>query len=360
MGDNLLHFRMPSVGVNMVFEYYDDELFSVLERNQYYISDGDAELGCVIGSDVKCIEDMGVSIQVVMSIIAGESYKVQAVKGGYNLNDLGRKIVSSLSIEPVSVMAYFESNTLSEYFHVFAKARQGLRDDGLLFQVCADSYSRKVALEAVDKFASVVMSLAGNAIFRRRVREYERCAKNNSAGMNELIDSIFTKHSKVLVLRVDFGYSLPYLHSLAGVVCSERVRRDMARFIKDLNKSVLKKGLLGYLWKLEFGPMKQFHYHCMFFLNGSKFQKDIVIASKLGEHWKSVVTNGDGVYFNCNNDKESYPYQALGEKLRSDPEGVGFVKKAAEYLVKLDWVVRPNLPSGRRTFGRSQALKVKL
>lgn len=338
-------------------EQYDDELYRALEWNQYYVSDGEVDSWCVIRDDAGCIEDMGRSIKVVMSIVAGYKYKEMGVRGRFNLNDLGREILGSLDIEPGSIMAYFENNTLSEYFHVFAKARQGVWDEGLLSLACTDSCSRKVAVEAVDKFVSVVMSLAGNSVFRRRVRDYERCAKNNSVGMNELVDSIFNKHSKVLVLRVDFGYSLRYMHSLAGVVCSERVRRDMASFIKDLNKGVLKRGLLGYMWKLEFGPVKQFHYHCMFFLNGSKFQQDIVIAKKLGEHWKNSVTKGDGVYFNCNVDKDAYPYPALGEKLRSDPEGIIAVKKAAEYLVKLDWLARPNLPSGRRTFGRTQAPK---
>lgn len=340
-------------------ESYDDELFRTLEWSQYYINDGDAGVGCVIGDDAKCIEDMGDSIKVVMSIVSGSKYKELGLRGKYNLNDFGRKIVNSLSIEPSCIMSYFENNTLSEYFHVFAKAREGVRLAGLLDLVCADSCPRVVVVDAVDKFVSVVMSVAGNAVFRRRVRDSERCAKNNGAGMNELVDSIFSKHSRVLVLRVDFGYSLPYMHSLAGVVCSERVRRDMAAFIKDLNKGVLKAGLLGYLWKLEFGPIKQFHYHCMFFLSGSKFQKDIVIATKLGERWRNVVTGGDGVYFNCNVEKEKYPYPALGMKLRSDPQGIIAVKKAAEYLVKLDWVARPNLPPGRRTFGRSQAPKRK-
>lgn len=46
---------------------------------------------------------------------------------------------------------------------------------------------------------------------------------------------------------------------------------------------------VGYVWKLEYGIDKGFHYHMMI--------QDINIAKMIGEYWAAVITHYRGLYY---------------------------------------------------------------
>lgn len=331
---------------------YEDELFELAASDQYLVDDGDSQSGVYIGHETSHVQDMACIVKVVMSIACGAEYKVLGAKGA-RLNGLGKQVLQAVNIDTQEIVSCFENNRLSPYFYVFDKARRRLKDEDLLWAVSGDNPFPVDALKAVDCVVDSIRGEADNVTFRADMRNYERAAKKNSVGVNRFIDSLFAECSRMLVMRIDLGYSLGYLSSLTGVVSADRVKKDFDELVKSIRKGRLKDGICGYVWKLEFGPIKQFHYHFMLFLDGSKFREDITIAEELGEHWKGVITNGEGAYFNCNRRKEKYRYPALGMRKWDGAGDVDNVKKAVDYLVKLDLLVRANLPKGRRTFGKS-------
>jgi hypothetical protein len=335
--------------------FYEDGLFEVATIDQYIIDDCGDKTRSFVGAEASCVEDMASLIKIVMSIACDVEYKVKGIRGGFRLNKFGNEILHAISLDLNLIMECFVSNRVNPYVSVFEKARNHLKDKDLFEPVISESPLHEDAFAAVESMVNSIRAEAATPVFKRYMRNYERSVRKNSIGVNAFIDKLFMKYSRMLIIRIDLGYSIDYLLSLDGVMSSKRVKNDFNLFLKCLRSGVVKDGVCGYIWKLEFGPVKQFHYHVMIFLDGSKFREDITIAKGLGDEWRNNITSGEGVYYNCNNrlGKKPYSYHALGMASWGEQDKIINIKRAAGYLVKLDLLVRPNLPKGWRTFGKS-------
>ena len=117
--------------------------------------------------------------------------------------------------------------------------------------------------------------------------------------------------------------------------------------------------VLGTVWKLEYGPQRKFHYHVLFFLNGKHAQQDVNIARAFGEYWKTTITEGKGIYYNCNAHKERYEKCGLGKVRRDDTAAQEGLLEAVKYMTKIDACARLVLPGNARTFGRGEVKSLK-
>jgi len=100
----------------------------------------------------------------------------------------------------------------------------------------------------------------------------------------------------------------------------QSMKEYRAKFFRAIKN---KYAVEGFIWKLEYGADKNFHYHCLILLNGDKHREDINIAKDMGEIWKKLTIDADskttkGIYWNCNANKENYRYLALGHLNASD------------------------------------------
>jgi hypothetical protein len=95
---------------------------------------------------------------------------------------------------------------------------------------------------------------------------------------------------------------------------------------------------VGYAWKMEYGLDKGFHFHILFFFDGSQVHKDIIIARMIGEHWEKDITGGKGLYYNCNAFKADYEENlGIGMINHFDTElRENLINEAAVYLIKTD------------------------
>ncbi len=339
---------------------YSDELFEQVSLDQYVVDTLDGDVHVTVASEESCVADMALVIKMVISIASGEQFTTEGFKRGcLRLNKVGRSYLNALGIDTKSLIKVFKCNKLSQYVHVFDKARSAMHKKFYLPSVDVACLSVLEQLEVVSFVVEFISKAATNPVFKREMKNYERAIKKNEAGLNDFVDALFEKYSRLLVLRLDVGYSLPYLQAQRGTMSSERVKNDLASFLRAVKRGWLKDSLCGYIWKLEFGPTKQYHYHMMIFLDGSKHQEDIVLGEGLGEVWKNKITGGDGSYFNCNRDKKKYERCGVGMISWDDGQAVSNVKYAGSYLVKLDLLVKPNLPGNERTFGKSSFPKLK-
>ncbi|MCG6659836.1 inovirus-type Gp2 protein [Halomonas campisalis] len=160
-----------------------------------------------------------------------------------------------------------------------------------------------------------------------------RNSRNNYQRLRQLIDGLFTRHSRLTVLRVDLSYS----ESDASYIDYETARYHREQLCETFHRHELFHHLLGYAWKLEWRPKKGFHYHFLFFFNGHHIQEDITLARRIGEHWARHITGGQGHYYNCNRKAETvYHYNALGRIDYHDFEKQRGLDYIARYLTKTD------------------------
>lgn len=114
--------------------------------------------------------------------------------------------------------------------------------------------------ECVDKIRQEVKSER----FLSRLNSYQRSSNKNYKELTEYVDALFERYSRLLVLRVDLSYSKENAKTTQAVA-----KQDRERLFGNARSNKLFDDMVGYIWKLEHGPNKGFHYHMMFFYDGS-------------------------------------------------------------------------------------------
>lgn len=203
--------------------------------------------------------------------------------------------------------------------------------------------------------------------FKSLLAKHRRSCNKNFRSMENYIDSLFCVYSRLLVLRIDLGYRKGFFDTIdEGRGAGEdrinyfanifTVHRE--KFIRKC-QGISKLAMVGHVWKLEYGVEKGYHFHLMLFLNGARVRQDVVIAKKICSLWNDVITDGEGVSYNCNRGKDSYKYSCIGMVNHDDVSAREGFRRAAIYLTKVDRYVSVLLPENRRTFGKGASPKVK-
>lgn len=167
--------------------------------------------------------------------------------------------------------------------------------------------------------------------FLAKLNSYQRSSNKNYKGLTEYVDALFDHHARLLVLRVDLSYSKENSKTTQA-----QAKQDRKRLFGNARSNKLFGDMVGHIWKLEHGPEKGFHYHMMFFFDGSKVREDITLAKRIGEYWKEVITKGRGLYYNCNAVKLAYASCGIGMIEHADTELRAGLCKAVVYLTKTD------------------------
>lgn len=186
---------------------------------------------------------------------------------------------------------------------------------------------------------------------------WEIASAHNYQSMTDYLDSLFDRHARLLVVRLDLYFS----EGSAGHLYVEHTRACFARLMNNLRSChSFIKNKLGYIWRLEFGQDRGFHYHCIFIFNGAKSQQDQSLGHAIGQYWRDVITEGTGTYHCCNDFKADYQRQGnlgIGMIHRNDLEMRYHLFKTASYLMKPDPLIKSMLPAELkrvRTFGRGE------
>ena len=205
----------------------------------------------------------------------------------------------------------------------------------------------KEPFERYNDLLALIRERGRSSAFRRRLsRRKERSADNQKRGSEYLGKLFLQTYSKLLVLRVDFAY----LSEFSPMITPDRAREDIGRLFKRAKQHKdLGKHLLGQLWKLEWTPKKGCHFHAIVIYDGHYRMADIHLAKMLGEFWKLHITDGRGVYWNCNRYKENYAYLGIGQIHRNDMVKRGYlVEYVLGYLTKGDqYLLADSLRQGR-------------
>ena len=191
--------------------------------------------------------------------------------------------------------------------------------------------------------------------FQKVLKGFSRPANKNYKSLVEYNEALFVRYARMLVIRVDFTYRSQYCVPRGDVAITHAEAKRHRKALLKYLRSSKSPGVVGYAWKLEYGLDKSYHYHFLLFLNGVDHREDIVIAKILGEYWVDTVTEGKGIYYNCNKNKAAFEKKGiLGVGMISHHQaslraGLSLV---AAYLTKPDYFIRMIVPDGGRCFGK--------
>lgn len=102
--------------------------------------------------------------------------------------------------------------------------------------------------------------------FRQELRKYQRNSMKNLKGVTNYIQHLFTRHARLLVIRLDLAWGKAHSSSITP----EIAKQQRQQLLRNMKRKRLFKNVLGMVWKLEYGPDRGFHYHTLFFLDGNK------------------------------------------------------------------------------------------
>jgi hypothetical protein len=251
--------------------------------------------------------------------------------------------------------------------------------------------------ETFNNFITVLRTEGDRIGVRRKLADWRRNADENHTRLRKYINALFEVRARLVVVRIDFFYKKGCLSEAEILKANEKLQKlagrdvqqylngedvteretlariDVAEAIADRahlfrnmrSKPSLFEHLVGFVWSMEWSRAGGYHFHCAFLFDGARVQKHEHLGDEIGKYWESVVTEGRGLYHNCNREKASY----------GDAWGIGVVDyydvakrerlmRALAYLAKRDQFVyvKPSIkcklfgtgwsPSGPSGMGR--------
>ena len=181
----------------------------------------------------------------------------------------------------------------------------------------------------------------------KTVSNRARRNSRNTESITQYINDIFDTYSRVLVVRLDVGYEKDTYDQLD----TPEVIEDRDVFLAAVRRRY--PDLIGYVWALEYGKKRRYHYHMALLFNGSRHQQDVSLAQALGELWQEL-SHAAGTYYNCNASKDKYDHCYLGIVNHWDREKRYYMEKFISYLCKGDPLIDTLISKRQRCFGRME------
>ena len=187
------------------------------------------------------------------------------------------------------------------------------------------------------------------------LRQYKYRVKNRLDRLRTVVEGLFKRYSRNLVVRVDLKYHVDKQHLVDIEMFNRHVQKLCNRMA---NKHTCFKNLKLNAWCLEQAPLGSYHIHLFLMYDGSASNYDCKLARWVGRVWMDEITEGFGYYWNCHTckhadedledsdtmvantesiqKKESYKYlNGLGMIERKDPIGLERLKAVYSYLARI-------------------------
>ncbi|QZA78657.1 inovirus Gp2 family protein [Deefgea tanakiae] len=203
---------------------------------------------------------------------------------------------------------------------------------------------------------------AGDEAFKKEASIWSGMYSENFTGTMKYVDYLFSRYSKLLVVRLDLDFKEDYPARYDAALC----KRHLDTFLNNRRNNSLFEHCVGYVWHIEFGKKMGFHCHCILFFNGNKVQQGVNWADRIGQYWSQKIVGGYGSYHNCN--KNIDVLKKLGRlavgMIHYSDAGLrkNLMRYAVSYLTKIDELIRLQIPEDMpkfRTFGRGEIPKYR-
>ncbi|HBO3902607.1 YagK/YfjJ domain-containing protein [Pseudomonas aeruginosa] len=283
-----------------------------------------------------------------ISLSKGEAFCIDD-NGGVSAGPAGRAFIRMMGVKLSELSARSRIYEFDPYVEVGVRLLLDVDLCGVCHGIkglrninCSVDVARRL-----NSYVDGVRSEVRSSRFQSKLNRYHRSGNKNLNGVNKYIDALFGVYSRLLVLRVDLSYRKEF-----SDVSLERAIEDRERLFCNARSNKIFSEMVGYIWKLEHGMEKGFHFHVMFFYDGSKVREDITRAQRIGEYWKRAITGSRGIYYNCNASKSRYKYCGIGMIKHDDALTIEWLRKAAVYLTKSDLYMK--IKTTRRGMGRGK------
>ncbi|SFH38430.1 YagK/YfjJ domain-containing protein [Modicisalibacter xianhensis] len=274
----------------------------------------------------------------------GMSQIVSMVESGSERSVPKVRIASRLN---VFQQAY--SELLTKYGSRIAKK------DGFLLEKASFEDFSKLSKETFAGFKEALES----PVVRKESKQAQTRMYRNRQSLFAYVDSLLTHYSKLYVVRVDLGYN-PDSARVPQKVTYSRAKRDFEKLMAHRHrKRMWKDDLVGFIWKLEDGAERRYHYHLLLFYDGERAEQHKEDQKLIHEQWINDLTEGDGACFISWEKAEETPLGVSPDGLidREDHAKRKAILVYLDYLTRIDRLIGLEVPDNARVFGKGQLPK---
>ena len=284
-------------------------------------------------------------------------YKLKRRNDGLNrieANREGLKLLRAVTRHLPAIDELLPDNVFNPYLEELRK-RVKLRPQLSALPIPISALVSESAETAYQWLSDLVLDMRTSVrseSFQRELDNRRRQMQKNHRTGIRYVDKCFGKRSKLLAIRIDLvvGGESPERRGVTQTVDLKQARSEFAKFVRYMWATY---PVVGYLRELEYGLLTGYHFHVLLLLDGHLKRGDVRIAQELGEHWKTVITEGLGRYWNCNARPRDYERHALGMIHRSDVlKRKVLIDKVLDYLTRKRFWMR--LEGIKKTFGKGQ------
>lgn len=260
--------------------------------------------------------------------------------------EVGTKRNGTKRIEPLQLGRYFR--LMRAFLDSFSADYRYSEQVGLFFDCCKELEldreemnfgigpawpSFHAGKNMADRFEDLIAQMRAKSKkseFKKRVRARGYNSMRNYESAKRYDEALFRKYSRLMVVRIDFGYLQEHAQSMSA----EEASKDFEHFLNNQRcKPTLFHALVGHIAKLEWGQDKKYHFHLILYFDGSQVHKDSYLANEIGMYWKGI-TAGRGIFFNCNACKNKYKRLGIGMISHDDREARNNLLLAIRYITK--------------------------
>jgi hypothetical protein len=254
---------------------------------------------------------------------------------------LGHRLIDAATKRLPEIEEYFPSNAYIEFVELLRSAtraspRVELIQRGLRDAKGSEAVSLLFALMSlVDRLRQEGRSAAFTAALDKRRRQ---CEKNQHSAKDYEAALFRCRSSRLLAIRLDLacGSEEPGVRGITMTVGTKQAREELNRLVRFVRE---KYDMVGFMGSFEYGLLTGYHFHMLFFLDGHKHCRAAHLAKLFGEHWRNVITEGRGRYYNCNT--AWYRENGIGIINHYDvAKRKTLITKVIPYLTKMDFWIR--------------------
>lgn len=230
----------------------------------------------------------------------------------------------------------------------------------LFFDTVANLYQKDLDIDATgqltkagfNKLVDKIREMSRTRKFKKALRDREKRCDENFISAWTYIEKLFEIYSRLLLLRIDLSFDFN-LQKRQSPMSPIEAKAHLNKFLNAKRHNKIFKDVVGYIWKMEFGEIKGYHFHCLFLLDGSKAHKDAYRANEMGKYWTSI-TGGIGRFYNANQRKSDYKRVGVGIGMINhyDHQMKNNLMRVVRYFFKKDQFLKFKHSEHDRVFGR--------
>lgn len=204
-----------------------------------------------------------------------------------------------------------------------------------------------VFAELLDQFVERTYWLTQEKEFKYQQKKRKDRARNQFESAKQCVDLALEQRSRVLIIRLDLRFDKTQNPTL------DQVKKDLRTFLRSVGRTK-NLNILGYIWKLEFGERRGFHYHFIFILDSRDHSQEIKLAQQIGQIWEKVI-GVEGTFHNCHFKAVNNQYDklAIGRLHRHEQQKYQYLLGLLRYFAKKDQFILHKNIGKERTLGTS-------